>query len=411
MTEQATGAAGAEQSDWPAKATVSATPEPVAPSQMKGWLALLPPEVAALVAPLHPITDHEPGLEAAKLMTQAIARAKKDIKTLPNDRQVKYTSKRTQEKVEYQFASLAAIHEEIDEKLSEHGLTVCAPVNPLVIVIILRHVGGGMMLSWLDMQPSPDLKDTASQMTLIRRYLTVHLLCLSGEAETGDQNIDPRGRTALANRQQRQRAQGEGIPAQPRSQPRPQPRPTTARSAAAAPGPAATQGQGQRPAEPAASAAQAAAGATSTPQGRAQAQEAQRAETGNRIQAVLAQLPPETAKQLQERHKNRPADLLRAAEGTLKAQPDRRTPSNEPAPPAPAAAATSEGPQDDAAVTEERIQRGFEVLRMSAVEERAVREAYRDRSADELLEHVAKLYKEQQAQRQAPRPSETKPGD
>ena len=109
---------------------------PIDEVELKGWLAGLPKEVLAVVAPLHPVTDGERGIEASNAMTKALVAAKAEIKTLPKDQKVSYQSKRTSDRVEYEFASLAAIHEEIDEKLCKQGLIVLAPINPLVVSVV-----------------------------------------------------------------------------------------------------------------------------------------------------------------------------------------------------------------------------------------------------------------------------------
>ena len=188
---------------------------PIDERELDGWLKHLPPEVVALVAPLHPITSGPEGLEAAKAMTKAMADAKIEIDTIPKDDQVSYRSTRTQENVEYEFASLNAIHEEIDDKIGKHGLSLNCLMNPMVVVLVMRHVEGGMMISWLDLAARADLKETAAQVTMIRRYLTVAMLCLAAEKERGERDIGETARAENARRiEEERRARAAAKPTQ-----------------------------------------------------------------------------------------------------------------------------------------------------------------------------------------------------
>ena len=321
---------------------------PAGPEEAEGWLKHLPAEVVALIAPLFPITDPTKGLQARNEMTQALAEAKGSIKSIPRDKNVRYQSKRTQEWVDYDFASLHAVHEGIDEILSSHGLTLNCLMNPQVVVLVMQHTAGGMMISWLDLAPFSDVKDVAAQVSMIRRYLTVQMLCLAAEEEAGERDIPDNAREENAKRLQRQREE---------SSQRQQARPQSA-------GRRAEQGR----------------------QAQRQAREQRRDETANRIDAGLAKLPADVANQLRAEHRAGGPEMLKAVEAALAQKQAKESMTS-------GGGQTNGGASPDNISVEERLRTGFARLGMNETDEQALRQEFKGKPDAELLAHVRALYR------------------
>ena len=95
--------------------------------------------------------------EAPQKLVHALARARKEIPSIPMDKTVDYISKRTGERVRYTFANLDSIHKTVTEPLSDHGLVLECVLNGDVIVVLLSHDEGGIHLSWLPLPDTPDI--------------------------------------------------------------------------------------------------------------------------------------------------------------------------------------------------------------------------------------------------------------
>lgn len=105
------------------------------------------------------------------------------------DKTVDYVSKRTGERVHYSFASLDSISKTITVPLAEQGLMLECVFNDKTIVVLLSHEDGGIHLSWLPLPDEADIKDLATQITMRRRYLTVQLIAIVADEDTGERDI------------------------------------------------------------------------------------------------------------------------------------------------------------------------------------------------------------------------------
>ena len=335
--------------------------------KLPAWWQLLPREVAALLLMLRPPMSEKEEIDAFKSMVSALVKARGSIPSIPLDQNVHYVSKRTNDVVDYDFASLHSIHNEITKPLAENGLFITSLTCPEMIVVVVLHEDGGMMPSWMELTPQSDLKETAAQIKMLRRYLTVQLLCLSDDTESGERDISENARSRNAKRleerrEARQQARRGNQPPQDRGGRRPQ------------------QQQQQRPAaRPAAGQGGARPRPASGVQSSHRATHAANAELQNHIDAALAQLPAAKATELREKHKDRPNELLRAAQEAVRKQE-------------PAVGAEARGSDRNEDV-EDRIKRGIQALGLGMPEERALRSEFIGRPPEELLTHIQELYR------------------
>ena len=191
-------------------------------------LSILPPAVAAILITNRPPMPPHVEYEAHKKLVAALAKARGEIPSVPMDKTVDYVSKRTGERVHYSFASLDSISKSITEPLAEHGLVLECVFNDRTIVVLLSHEDGGVHLSWLPLPDEADIKDLATQITMRRRYLTVQLIAIVADEDTGERDIEepkkPAGQRRSAQGQQRRAAApvgGRGGAAASRQQPQP----------------------------------------------------------------------------------------------------------------------------------------------------------------------------------------------
>ena len=319
--------------------------------------------MAALLLMLHPPMSEKEEIDAYKSMVSALVKARGDIPSIPLDQNVHYVSERTNAVVDYDFASLHSIHNEITKPLAENGLFITSLTCPEMIVVVVLHEDGGMMPSWMELTPQADLKETAAQIKMLRRYLTVQLLCLSDDTESGERDIGENARARNARRLEERREarhqrgnqsrQGDGDGGR-RRQPQQQQRPASR--------PAATGHGGARPRP--ASGVQSAHRAT----------HAANADLQNHIDAALAKLPAANATELREKSKDRPNELLRAAQDAIRNQ----EPAGEGAP--------RRGDKNDD--VEDRIKRAIRALSLGQPEERVLRSEFIGRPPEELLSHI-----------------------
>ena len=195
-------------------------------------LSILPPAVAAILITNRPPMPPHVEYEAHKRLVGALAKARGEIPSVPMDKTVDYVSKRTGERVHYSFASLDSISKSITEPLAKHGLVLECVFNDKTIVVLLSHEDGGIHLSWLPLPDEADIKDLATQITMRRRYLTVQLIAIVADEDTGERDIEepkkPAGQRRGAQGQQRRTAApvgGRGGGAAGRRQPQPGARP------------------------------------------------------------------------------------------------------------------------------------------------------------------------------------------
>ena len=191
-------------------------------------LSILPPAVAAILITNRPPMPPHVEYEAHKKLVAALAKARGEIPSVPMDKTVDYVSKRTGERVHYSFASLDSISKSITEPLAKHGLVLECVFNDRTIVVLLSHEDGGVHLSWLPLPDEADIKDLATQITMRRRYLTVQLIAIVADEDTGERDIEepkkPAGQRRSAQGQQRRAAApvgGRGGAAASRHQPQP----------------------------------------------------------------------------------------------------------------------------------------------------------------------------------------------
>ncbi len=308
---------------------------PPATADMPTWWDHIPREIASMLMTVRPPMPAADEIEASRKLTAALVAARKAIPPIPKDQTVKYKSQRTNELIEYDFASLDSIHQAITGPLSDNGLMLTTLTSPYAIVAVLLHEGNGMLVSWLDLAPSSDIQGLAKQITMLRRYLTVQLLGLAAEEESGERDISDTARAGTGGR--RAEARPQPAAGEPEAAPRPE-------QAAARPQPAAESPQ-QRP----------------RPAGDQDAQARQ--QVLSRADAALAKLPPGQAGELREKFGEQPAKLLAAAIEAL--------------------GLAAEGGE---AETEEAIAAGFRVLGRPKAEEMALRSEYIGRPADLLVE-------------------------
>ena len=157
--------------------------------RLETLLSILPPNVVGILVTNRPPQPPHVEYEAHKKLVGALARARKQIPSIPMDKTIDYVSKRTGEHVHSTFASLDSIHKTITGPLSDQGLVLECVFNGDVIVVLLSHNEGGIHLSWLPLPDTPDIKDLATQITLRRRYLTNQLICTVGDEDTGERDI------------------------------------------------------------------------------------------------------------------------------------------------------------------------------------------------------------------------------
>ena len=327
-----------EQTEEEARQRAKAAAE-MSDRDLPGWWAEVPHEIASMLMLIRPPMSAGEEIEAARKLTKSMIAARRQIPSIPKDQNVNYESTRSTETVDYNFASLDSIHSQITEPLCDNGLWVTCLTSPYAVVVVLLHEDGGMLPSWLDLAESDDIKDTAKQITMLRRYLTVQLLCLAAEEESGERDIKRNARQGTGKRADPQNAAprataragaaaarpGAGQQRQPDNRPATTsgerdgnpgsgPRPGRAtRPAAAGSGTRPAQASGTRGASP--STAQHTPGARPVrAQGAAGATETARHEEQNQIDATLAQLPAEKAQELRETYKGKASELLKAAQ-------------------------------------------------------------------------------------------------
>ncbi len=390
-------------------------PQP-APEQLPTWWQHIPQEIASMLMLIRPPMPAAEEVVATKALLKAFVQARKSMGLIPKDKNVNYES-RTGDVVDYNFASLDAVHSEITEPLCEHGLSLFSLTSPYAIIVVLFHEEGGLIPCWFDLVPSNDIKDTAKQVTMLRRYLTVTLLCLCADEDTDARDIDENARRGTGGRRparqpagggQRRDAraagtaagrggQSQGPPAGRTQQPPPQQRRGEERAGESRPQGGAASPAGSRPVRT---------------QGANAANESTMHRVQNQIDAALAQLPPERAASLRETYKGKPNELLRAAENEV-----RQAAGTSTAAPSPevqdaiteAVAAlrmnTAEAmslkteyigrPQDLLTdlhgKVEAAIGRGLRALKMDKAAETALRAEYHNRP-NALLVHVRELY-------------------
>ena len=338
--------------------------------RLETLLSVLPANVAAVLVTNRPPQPPHVEYEAHKKLIRALAKARKEIPSVPMDKKVDYISKRTGERVHYSFASLDSIHKTVTEPLSEQGLVLQFIMNGDVLVALLSHEEGGIHLSWLPLPETPDIKDLATQITLRRRYLTNQLIATVGDEDTGERDIPEKG------------PQRRTPPPQGGTQRRP----------------AAPQGGNQRrPAAP--------AGGQTRPAGQQQQhnrgaqppnQAAGNDELANRLDSVIAQLPPETARDLRRRYHD-PKELLRHATEEL----NRRNAAAKPPPAAQAPAnnkqAGAAGNSQSAETLEKRITDGMRALKLNTDEQADLRRQFHGR-AEALLKHITAIWNAQRSE-------------
>ena len=153
-------------------------------------LRILPPAVAAVLITNRPPMPPHIEYQAHRKLIAALARARAKIPSVPMDKTVDYVSKRTGERVHYSFSSLDSISKTVTVPLSEQGLVLECVFNGEVIVVLLSHEDGGIHLSWLPLPAEADIKDLATQITMRRRYLTVQILAIVADEDTGERDIE-----------------------------------------------------------------------------------------------------------------------------------------------------------------------------------------------------------------------------
>ena len=349
--------------------------------RLETLLSVLPRNVAAVLITNRPPQPPHIEYEAHKKLIRALAKARKEIPSVPMDKTVDYVSKRTGERVHYNFASLDSIHKTVTEPLSEQGLVLEFVMNGDVLVALLSHEEGGIHLSWLPLPETPDIKDLAMQITLRRRYLTNQLIAIVGDEDTGERDIPEKG-------PQRRTPPPQGgtqrRPATPQggTQRRPAtPQGGTQRRPAAPPGgqnrPAGQQQEHNRGAQP-------------------PNQAAGDHELGNRLDSVIAQLPAEAGRDLRRRYHDS-KELLRHATEEL----NRR---NAAAKPPPAAQPPANGQQPGAAgngqsaeTLEKRIADGMRTLKLNTDEQADLRRQFHGR-AEALLNHITAVWNAQRSE-------------
>ena len=339
--------------------------------RLETLLSVLPANVAAvLITNRRPPQPPHVEYEAHKKLIRTLAKARKEIPSVPMDKKVDYVSKRTGERVHYSFASLDSIHKTVTEPLSEQGLVLEFILNGDVLVALLSHEEGGIHLSWLPLPDTPDIKDLATQITLRRRYLTNQLIATVGDEDTGERDIPEKG------------PQRRTPPPQGGTQHRP----------------AAPQGGNQR--RPAAPAGGQTRPARQQQQHNRGAQPPNQAagndELANRLDSVIAQLPPETARDLRRRYHDS-KELLRHATEEL----NRR---NAAAKPPPAAQAPANGQQpgtagngQSAETLEKRIADGMRALKLTTDEQADLRRQFHGRP-EALLKHITAVWNAQRSE-------------
>ena len=349
--------------------------------RLETLLSILPANVAAVLITNRPPQPPHIEYEAHKKLIRALAKARKEIPSVPMDKTVDYVSKRTSERVHYSFASLDSIHKTVTEPLSEQGLVLEFIMNGDVLVALLSHEEGGIHLSWLPLPGTPDIKDLATQITLRRRYLTNQLIGIVGDEDTGERDIPEEGPQRRT----------------------PPPHGGTQRRPAAPQGgtqrrPAAPQGGPQRrPAAP--------AGGQNRPAGQQQQhnrgaqppnQAAGNEELANRLDSVIAQLPAETGRDLRRRYHDS-KELLRHATEEL----NRRNAAAKP-PPAAQAPANSEqadgtGNGQSAETLEKRITDGMRALKLNTDEQADLRRQFHGKP-EALLKHITAVWNAQRSE-------------
>ena len=183
-------------------------PQP-APEQLPTWWQHIPQEIASMLMLIRPPMPAAEEVVATKALLKAFVQARKSMGLIPKDKNVNYES-RTGDVVDYNFASLDAVHSEITEPLCEHGLSLFSLTSPYAIIVVLFHEEGGLIPCWFDLVPSNDIKDTAKQVTMLRRYLTVTLLCLCADEDTDARDIDENARRGTGGRRPARQPAGGG---------------------------------------------------------------------------------------------------------------------------------------------------------------------------------------------------------
>lgn len=314
-------------------------------------LSILPPAVAAILITNRPPMPPHVEYEAHKKLVAALAKARGKIPSVPMDKTVDYVSKRTGERVHYSFASLDSISKTITVPLAEQGLVLECVFNDKTIVVLLSHENGGIHLSWLPLPDEADIKDLATQITMRRRYLTVQLIAIVADEDTGERDIaepkKPAGQRRSAQGQQRRTAA-----------------PVGGRGGGAA---------GNRQPQPGAE------------------------QLKNRTDTLLAKLPKDVADQLREQH-NDPNELLRRTTEELNRRNTARTregdanaTASEDGPAQPATdPPTSQAPPGNPQL-EKHINDGMRALRLSTDEQATLRNQFQG-DPHGLFKHVKALY-------------------
>ncbi len=319
-------------------------------------LSILPPAVAAILITNRPPMPPHVEYEAHKRLVGALAKARGEIPSVPMDKTVDYVSKRTGERVHYSFASLDSISKSITEPLAKHGLVLECVFNDKTIVVLLSHEDGGIHLSWLPLPDEADIKDLATQITMRRRYLTVQLIAIVADEDTGERDIEepkkPAGQRRGAQGQQRRTAA-----------------PVGGRGGGAA---------GRRQPQPGAD------------------------QLKNRTEALLAKLPKDVADQLREQYTD-PNELLRRTTEEL----NRRNAATsggggsaqEAEAPEAAAPAQEGGDQKPRTLSDEQIEKhiteGMRLLKLSPDEQTMILKKFNGNPRG-LLEHIKALYNARQ---------------
>ena len=313
---------------------------------------LLPPEMVRCLAHVQPPRPAEEEFAMSMKLIQALHEARRHIQPMPKTANVNFKSRRTQEEVDYSFTPLDTLHREAYAHLWEQGLVTTCVIDSenAYMAMILVHREGGLLGCGMPRPAHDDIKDTGTQITLQRQYLTTALLDVCSEQDTDVRDIAPAGGQRARDRGGRQAGNGRTAA---------NARPRDARSAERAP-------QNGRPA----------ASAATT-----------RAEAGT------------TA----------PAAPAGQAAGNAGAATPRERGTQEPrAQGAPGPEAQAAGTTDErAAEVEPRIADGMRKSEMTASEQMALRAEYMGRP-DELLKHMKAIYR---ARRDHAARSAGQPGD
>lgn len=113
----------------------------------------------------------------------ALARAQAAFPTIPRDREVTVTSRKTGTSYKFKYAPLDTILAAVRKPLSDNGLALSQLLDGPDLVTLLMHESGETLSGRMPLPPHEDVQGLGSAITYLRRYAIQALLGIAAEED------------------------------------------------------------------------------------------------------------------------------------------------------------------------------------------------------------------------------------